>query len=100
VICSPEYAHGVPGSLKNALDWLVSGVELSEKPVAVITATPFSTHALAQLIETLRTMNARVIADACVTLPAAARGLDVDGLTAHAVIAGLLRQALDALLAS
>src|SRR4030095_3213606 len=24
VICSPEYAHGVPGSLKNALDWLVS----------------------------------------------------------------------------
>jgi chromate reductase len=22
VICSPEYAHGVPGVLKNALDWL------------------------------------------------------------------------------
>jgi len=29
VISSPEYAHGVPGSLKNALDWLVSGVELA-----------------------------------------------------------------------
>ena len=25
-ICSPEYAHGVSGTLKNALDWLVSGV--------------------------------------------------------------------------
>jgi NAD(P)H-dependent FMN reductase len=24
LISSPEYAHGVPGSLKNALDWLVS----------------------------------------------------------------------------
>jgi chromate reductase len=24
LICSPEYAHGVPGSLKNALDWMVS----------------------------------------------------------------------------
>src|SRR4051812_45729397 len=23
IICSPEYAHGVPGVLKNALDWLV-----------------------------------------------------------------------------
>ena len=28
LICSPEYAHGVPGSLKNALDWLVSGAEI------------------------------------------------------------------------
>src|ERR1700692_2434287 len=24
VISSPEYANGVPGSLKNALDWIVS----------------------------------------------------------------------------
>jgi len=24
LISSPEYAHGVPGALKNALDWLVS----------------------------------------------------------------------------
>src|SRR5262245_21657419 len=28
VICSPEYAHGTPGSLKNGLDWLVSVIEL------------------------------------------------------------------------
>jgi NAD(P)H-dependent FMN reductase len=28
IISSPEYAHGVPGSLKNALDWLVSCPEL------------------------------------------------------------------------
>src|SRR5437868_11790804 len=24
IICTPEYAHGVPGSLKNAIDWTVS----------------------------------------------------------------------------
>ena len=24
LVCSPEYAHGIPGTLKNALDWLVS----------------------------------------------------------------------------
>lgn len=23
IVCTPEYAHGVPGSLKNALDWIV-----------------------------------------------------------------------------
>src|SRR5678815_5767847 len=26
-ISSPEYAHGVPGSLKNALDWIVGSGE-------------------------------------------------------------------------
>ena len=29
MISSPEYAHGVPGSLKNALDWLVGDTQLS-----------------------------------------------------------------------
>jgi chromate reductase len=31
LICSPEYAHGVAGAMKNALDWLVSSVEFPEK---------------------------------------------------------------------
>ncbi|UZJ30351.1 NADPH-dependent FMN reductase [Streptomyces endophytica] len=40
LVVSPEYAHGVPGVLKNALDWLVSSGEVVHKPVAVITASP------------------------------------------------------------
>jgi len=28
IISSPEYAHGIPGVLKNALDWLVASGEL------------------------------------------------------------------------
>jgi NAD(P)H-dependent FMN reductase len=39
LIASPEYAHGVPGSLKNALDWLVSSLEFPDKPVALINAS-------------------------------------------------------------
>jgi NAD(P)H-dependent FMN reductase len=39
VISSPEYAHGVPGSLKNALDWLVSCPELPGKPVLLLNAS-------------------------------------------------------------
>ena len=40
VIATPEYAGGMPGSLKNALDWLVGTGELSDKPVAVMSAAP------------------------------------------------------------
>jgi NAD(P)H-dependent FMN reductase len=63
VICSPEYAHGVPGSLKNALDWLVGGPEMVGKKVAVINASPRSTHAHESLKETIRTMSAHIVAD-------------------------------------
>jgi hypothetical protein len=39
LICTPEYAMGVPGTLKNAIDWTVSSMEFAHKPVALITAS-------------------------------------------------------------
>src|SRR5262245_30526458 len=35
LISSPEYAHGMPGTMKNALDWLVASREIVGKPVAL-----------------------------------------------------------------
>src|SRR5690349_8500891 len=35
LISSPEYAHGIPGALKNALDWVVGSGELVGKPVGL-----------------------------------------------------------------
>lgn len=62
LISSPEYAHGVPGSLKNALDWLVSDGALVDKPIALINASPVGGQfAQASLVETLTTMNWRVL---------------------------------------
>src|SRR6185312_14488000 len=69
LICSPEYARGVPGALKNALDWLVGGIEIVNKPVALINASPYSTHAHASLMVILETMSARVIPEASITVP-------------------------------
>ncbi|WP_279634486.1 NADPH-dependent FMN reductase [Streptomyces monomycini] len=73
LVVSPEYAHGVPGVLKNALDWLVSSAELLGKPTAVLTASPSPTgaaYAHEQLRETLRMMSADVVPDACRDLAA------------------------------
>ena len=65
IISSPEYAHGVPGSLKNALDWLVSAGELVGKPVVVINAAPGGgERAQASLLETLAAMNWNVLTGA------------------------------------
>src|SRR5438105_3467377 len=45
LISSPEYAHGVPGVMKNALDWVVGSGEFVDKPVALLNASPRSTYA-------------------------------------------------------
>ena len=97
LICSPEYAHGVPGSLKNALDWLVSGPEIVYKPMALLNASPRSTHAQASLAETLRTMSTVLVADASIDLPLSGRRLDATDIAADPTLAELLRSTMKAL---
>ena len=53
LICTPEYAFGVPGALKNALDWTVSTGDFDQKPVALITASSVGDKGHASLINTL-----------------------------------------------
>jgi NAD(P)H-dependent FMN reductase len=67
VISSPEYAYGVPGTLKNALDWVVRSGELVGKPVGLWNLSARAMHAHASLVETLQTMSALVLAEACFT---------------------------------
>lgn len=60
LICTPEYAMGVPGSLKNALDWTVSSMEFSHKPVALITASSQGEKGHASLLETLKVIESEI----------------------------------------
>lgn len=94
LICSPEYAHGVPGSLKNALDWVVSSGEFVYKPVALLNASPASTHAEASLMETLRVMTATIITDACIRVPLMGRRLDASGIVEDPQLSELLKNNL------
>ena len=93
LIASPEYAHGVSGVLKNALDWLVSFEGFVGKPVAIFNASPASVHAHAALREILTTMSANIVESACLDLPLRGLRLDEDAMVAS-VHAPAIRAAL------
>lgn len=97
LISSPEYAHGVSGVLKNALDWVVGSGELIDKPIALINASAHATHAHASLRETLTTMSGHVVENASITIPFAAAALDADGTLRDARVAASLTSVIEAL---
>ena len=99
LISSPEYAHGVPGALKNALDWMVSDAAMIGKPIALLNASARSAFAHPQLAETLRTMSTALVAEASIVVPLDGRKLDAAGIAADPVLAARVRGALDALAA-
>jgi NAD(P)H-dependent FMN reductase len=94
LISSPEYARGVAGVMKNALDWLVASLEFPGKPVALINTSPRATHALAALRLTLETMSARIVDEACVTLPLLGAANGEDDIVGNAELADVLRDAM------
>jgi len=98
LIASPEYAHGVTGSLKNALDWLVSFPPFAHKTVAVLNASPRAWHADAALKETLRTMSADLAEPACLCVPLLGSQLDEAALLRHPELCRTLGAVLDNLL--
>ena len=63
LICTPEYAMGVPGTLKNAIDWTVSSAEFYRKPVALITASTLGYKGHQALMETLKIIGSKITDD-------------------------------------
>jgi len=94
LIASPEYAHGVPGAFKNALDWLVGSGELINKPVAAINASGRAVHAQTSLLDTLAMMNADVVAAASLTVALPTNQLDTAAMLAHTTVVAGLQQVL------
>jgi chromate reductase, NAD(P)H dehydrogenase (quinone) len=95
VFSTPEYAHGIPGSLKNALDWVVGSGEFSGKPVALMNASSRGEFAQAALREVLKTMDARLISEAEVTVPLLGKGMGVADIAADPEFAALIRFSLE-----
>ena len=98
LISTPEYAHGLPGSLKNALDWLVSSPVVIGKPVALIYgSTGEANHAQEQLKEILTTMSAVVVLDAIIAVQGVRSKVDESGRVLDSQLALQMQSALKAL---
>ncbi|WP_420148707.1 NADPH-dependent FMN reductase [Spirosoma sp.] len=100
IICTPEYIHGIPGVLKNMLDWLASSGEFVGKSVGVISASPSDTggsRAHASLSYTLSVLTADLPKGASLIVPFVRRRLDADGRVTDPVLVQELRNVLDAL---
>jgi chromate reductase, NAD(P)H dehydrogenase (quinone) len=98
IIAAPEYAHGVPGALKNALDWLVASETFAGKPIALVNTSPRAFHAQASLRETMATMAARIVPEAFAQLPLGAKPVTVDEILADPANTRRLKEALEALI--
>jgi len=100
LICTPEYAFGMPGSLKNALDWLVSSGELWRKPIVALSASPSALggeKAHAALLLTLSALEARVVEEGSLIIPFVRTKVTKDGDIADPETTSALRGSLDAL---
>ncbi|MDN5917149.1 MAG: NAD(P)H-dependent oxidoreductase [Pseudonocardia sp.] len=87
LICTPEYAGGMPGAFKNLLDWTVGGMEIHGRPVAWVNAASVAaptgasgTHA--GLAAFLGYVGAAVADAACARVPLGRADIDDDGLVA------------------
>ncbi|MBO2011970.1 NADPH-dependent FMN reductase [Hymenobacter negativus] len=103
LIATPEYAYGMPGSLKNALDWLVSAGSFYQKPTGVLSASPSEVggeRARSGLLLTLEALGAAVVPEASFPVPFVRTKLDGSGLVLDAAFAEKLEQALVALAAT
>jgi NAD(P)H-dependent FMN reductase len=69
VVASPEYVRAMPGGLKNAVDWLVSGDAIADKPVALVHGSHRGEDVLAELRRVLATVTMNFAPEPFLRLP-------------------------------
>lgn len=82
IICTPEYAFGVPGVLKNALDWTVHTGDLNDKPLMALSCSPLyegGGKAMASLLLTLSALGAKMSSNSHLSIGDIYRKMDQAG---------------------
>ncbi len=91
----PEYMHALPGSFKNALDWMVGCQKFPGKPVALAHVTSRHAFAPVQLEEILRTMSAEIVSEAGFSLGLTSNAVTPEMICTDASLAAIVTRHLD-----
>lgn len=94
LISCPEYARGIPGAFKNALDWLVGYDGFSGKPVALFNASPRGVASQEALKLVLTTIGCTIVEEACLTLPLLGAAYDAERILVNAEYKAQIERAL------
>jgi chromate reductase, NAD(P)H dehydrogenase (quinone) len=100
LICTPEYAFGIPGALKNAIDWTVSSGELVNKPLALITAATGGDKAHAAFLQIFTALSANIPVNGALLIPFIKTKLDVNGNIVDEKLRHGIQQLLNGLIAA
>ncbi|NLR80898.1 NADPH-dependent FMN reductase [Chitinophaga eiseniae] len=97
LISTPEYAIGVPGTLKNAIDWTVSSLHFSKKPVGLITAGTSGHKAHQSLLGTLLIIESRISEDTQVVVSSVRTKVNNQGVITDEVTLTAIRKLIQSL---
>ena len=100
LIATPEYAMGIPGVLKNAVDWTVGTCEFAHKPTALITCTASGEIAHPAMIEVLRVLEAGLSEATALLMPHNRAKLRPDGTFIDEEAERLVGKLVEALVAA
>ena len=98
LVCSPEYAFGVPGSLKNAFDWTVGSGEMVNKPLALITASTGGEKAHAAWLQIFTALSAVIPNECALLIPHIRSKLNTAGEITDAATLAAIKKLIDGLL--
>ena len=94
LISCPEYARGVPGAFKNALDWLVGGETFITKKFALWNASPRAVEAQRSLRLVLETMSGICVEEAALALPLIKQEVTAQSIAANVEWARVIKISL------
>lgn len=79
IICTPEYVFSLPGSLKNAIEWMVSTTLFTGKTTALITASSSGQKAHESLQLVMQTVGAEIAQETSLLIQAPKTKINTDG---------------------
>lgn len=99
LLCTPEYAGALPGSLKNLLEWTVGDASTYRKPIAWINVSgPAAPTGGADAHDSLRKVlgyvHADIVEEACIRLPLTRDAVGPDGTITDPVAREKIAEAL------